>query len=128
MREHNDPKGWIALDTKQSTTCIVIHWTDTCATTCIGIDSPTLFVGLLVQKVGDSSPMDTLNVWTTHIRYTSTTHQMLKSKRTPTMHYTSIYIQRTNQNLSNTQNMRIRFIFDEPKLLFFFSATISALA
>jgi hypothetical protein len=50
MREHNDPKGWIAVDTMQSATCIVINWTDACAATCIGIDSPTLFVGLLVQK------------------------------------------------------------------------------
>jgi hypothetical protein len=53
---------------------------------------------------------------------------MLKSKHTPTMHQTIIYIQHTNQNMSNTQNMRIRFLVDEPKLSFFFSAAISALA
>ena len=76
------------------------------------------------------SNWSTLNVWTTHIRYTSTTHQMHKSKHTSTMHQTSIYIQHTNQNMSNTQKMRIRFLFDphEPKLTFFFSAAISALA
>ena len=50
MREHNDPKGWIALESRQSATGIVIHWTDACAATCIGIDSYTLLVGLLVQK------------------------------------------------------------------------------
>ena len=46
------------------------------------------------------------------------------------MHQTSVYIQHTNQNMSNTQNMHIRFLFDphEPKLIFFFSAAISALA
>ena len=50
MREHNDPEGWTALDTRQSATCIVIHWTDACVATCIGIDSSTLFVRFLAQK------------------------------------------------------------------------------
>lgn len=152
----HDPEGWLALGTKQPATCTVIHWTDACAATCIGIDSPTLYERFLAQQVGD------LHLWTQPhmgacaggvstqlcMGYTSTTcdlclengilintianirlihiecvdnthldtHQQhikhIKIKHTPTMQHTIIHIQHTNQTMSNTPNMRIRFLFD----------------